>query len=137
MTMIERLARWRETGIINDAQHGTLSALVQRQRMSVFFELNGIPREVSVQDRAQQPTSPQAMKADPSDPRQIGASMPGMVVTIAVQVGDPVKKGQTVLSLEAMKMETTLHAEVSGIVAQVLVQPGSQVDAGDLLIRIE
>jgi pyruvate carboxylase len=106
-------------------------------RRTVFFELNGIPREVSVQDRAQQPTSPQAMKADPNDPRQIGASMPGMVVTIAVQVGDPVKKGQTVLSLEAMKMETTLHAEVKGIVAEILVQPGSQVEAGDLLMRIE
>ena len=63
--------------------------------------------------------------------------MPGLVVTVSVQVGDSVKKGHKLLSQEAMKMETTINAEVDGTVADVLVKPGSQVETGDLLIRFE
>jgi pyruvate carboxylase len=106
-------------------------------RRTVFFEVNGIPREVSVQDLAQQPLTPAAVKADPTDAKQIGAGMPGLVVTVAVQPGDAIKKGQKLLSLEAMKMETTINADVDGVVADVLVKPGSQVETGDLLIRFE
>jgi pyruvate carboxylase len=106
-------------------------------RRTVFFEVNGIPREVSVQDHSQELETPAAVKADASDPKQVGTSMPGLVVTVAVQAGDSVKKGQKLLSLEAMKMETTIHAELNGILAEVLVKPGSQVEAGDLLIRFE
>jgi pyruvate carboxylase len=106
-------------------------------RRTVFFEVNGIPREVSVQDLSLEPEIPAAVKADANDPKQIGAAMPGLVVTVAVQPGDFVKKGQTLLSLEAMKMETTIHAEINGVLAEVLVKPGSQVEPGDLLIRFE
>jgi pyruvate carboxylase len=62
--------------------------------------------------------------------------MPGLVVTVAVSAGDAVKKGQKLLSLEAMKMETTINAELDGAIAEVLVKPGSQVETGDLLIRL-
>jgi pyruvate carboxylase len=92
---------------------------------------------VNVQDHSQQPEAPSAIKADANDPRQVGATMPGLVVTVAVQAGDVVKKGQKLLSLEAMKMETTIHAETNGVLAEVLVKPGSQVETGDLLIRFE
>jgi pyruvate carboxylase len=68
---------------------------------------------------------------------QVGAPMPGMVVTVAVGVGDSVKAGQKVLSLEAMKMESTLYAERDGKVAELLVSPGTKVDTGDLLLRLE
>jgi pyruvate carboxylase len=61
--------------------------------------------------------------------------MPGMVVTVSVKVGDVVKKGQRLLSLEAMKMETTVNAALDGVVAEMLVKPGSQVETGDLMIR--
>jgi pyruvate carboxylase len=77
------------------------------------------------------------VKADPADPKQVGAGMPGMVVTVGVKVGDAVAKGQKLLSLEAMKMETTIYSEVDGKVAEVLVKPGSRVETGDLLVRIE
>ena len=63
--------------------------------------------------------------------------MPGMVVTVAVQEGNAVTKGQKLLTMEAMKMETTLYAEQDGKIAQVLVQPGVQVDTGDLVIQLE
>jgi pyruvate carboxylase len=61
--------------------------------------------------------------------------MPGLVVTVTVAPGEQVSKGQKLLTLEAMKMETTVYAEVSDRVAEVLVRPGTQVEAGDLLLR--
>lgn len=59
-----------------------------------------------------------------------------MVVTVAASEGDKVTKGQKVMVLEAMKMETTLYAEKAGSVEQVLVKPGTRVDAGDLMMVI-
>ena len=102
---------------------------------NVFFELNGQPRDVTVIDRSLEPTEKRALKADPADTKQVGASMPGMVVTVAIQPGDSVKKGQKLLTVEAMKMETTIAAERDGKIADVLVKPGSQVSTGDLLLK--
>jgi pyruvate carboxylase len=101
---------------------------------TVFFELNGQPREVTVADHSLDETSSRRHKADPANPNQVGASMPGMVVTIAVRPGDQVVKGQKLLMIEAMKMQTTLAAERDGRVSDVHVQPGTQVEAGDLLV---
>jgi pyruvate carboxylase len=63
--------------------------------------------------------------------------MPGAVVQVAVAVGEQVAAGQKLLTLEAMKMETTLYAERAGRIAEVLTRAGSQVEAGDLLVRYE
>ena len=63
--------------------------------------------------------------------------MPGMVVAVAVKAGDGVKKGQKLMTLEAMKMETMINAEFDGKVTEVLVKSGSQVETGDLLVVIE
>jgi pyruvate carboxylase len=104
---------------------------------SVFFELNGQPREVTVPDHALEGDVVQRTKADPKNPNQIGSSMPGLVVVVAVQPGNPVVAGQKLLTLEAMKMETTVLAERDGRVAQVHVEAGTQVEAGDLLITLE
>ncbi len=102
---------------------------------TVFFELNGQPRDVTVIDKSLEPTQKAAVKADPNDMRQVGASMPGMVVTVAVQAGDSVKKGQKLMTVEAMKMETTINAERDGKIADILVKPGSQVATGDLMLK--
>lgn len=106
-------------------------------KRTVFFELNGQPREVMVFDKSLEGSTNQAVKANESDAGEIGSSMPGMVVTVSVAEGDSVAKGQKLLSLEAMKMETTIYAEVAGTVSQVLVKPGSQVETGDLLVKID
>ncbi len=106
-------------------------------KRTVFFELNGQPRDVTVVDLSLEPETKQQVKADPSQPGHVGASMPGMVVTVAVQPGDSVAKGQMLMSLEAMKMETNLYAEREGKIGQLLVAPGSQVESGDLLVTIE
>ena len=109
----------------------------QDGRRTVFFELNGQPREVTVIDRALEPETPRRRKADPSNPAHIAADMPGMVVTVAVQAGDLVAKGQKLVMLEAMKMQTTVGAPRDGRIAEVLVQPGTQVETGDLLVTME
>ena len=100
------------------------------------FSLNyGQPRSVSVIDRTLEGTIQQRPKADVGNPRDIGAPMPGLIVTVAVKPGDTVKKGDKILSLEAMKMETTVYAEQDGTLSEVLVSPGSPVEAGELVAR--
>lgn len=103
----------------------------------VFFELNGQPREVVVIDRSLAREHKAHPKADPTNPNHLGAPMPGLVVRVMVHPGELVEKGQKLLSLEAMKMEMTIYAERSGRIAEILVQPGTQVAAGDLLLRYE
>ncbi|HUE74610.1 MAG TPA: pyruvate carboxylase [Pirellulaceae bacterium] len=104
---------------------------------TVFFELNGQPREVSVLDKSLEASAARNVQADPSNPKHVGASMPGMVVTVGVKVGDKVKPGQKLFTLEAMKMETNVTSEVKGVVESVLVKPGSRVEAGDLLLTMQ
>ncbi|RIK77546.1 MAG: pyruvate carboxylase [Planctomycetota bacterium] len=104
---------------------------------TVFFELNGQPREVTVRDRSLTPDEAVRPKAEAGNAKQIGASMPGMVVTVAVQPGDKIARGQKLLTLEAMKMETTIAADADGQVAAVHVSTGTQVAAGDLLITLK
>ncbi|MGH8295725.1 MAG: pyruvate carboxylase, partial [Steroidobacteraceae bacterium] len=101
---------------------------------TVFFELNGQPRSVRVADRSQVAKRPPQRKAEPGNPRQVGAPMPGTVATVAVTAGRKVARGDLIATLEAMKMETAVRAEADGEVAEVLVIPGQQVDAKDLLV---
>jgi pyruvate carboxylase len=105
-------------------------------KRTLFFELNGQPREIVITDRSLASSIQEAPKADPSDPNQIGAPLPGLVVGVAIQVGDPVRKGQKLLTIEAMKMETTLYAERGGRVVDLLTSVGRQIETGDLLVRI-
>ena len=104
---------------------------------TVFFELNGQPRDVTVVDKSLEPKASANLKADTANPKHVGASMPGMISTIAVQAGDAVTKGQKLLSLEAMKMETNIAADRDGKIAQVFIKRGIQVAAGDLLMTFE
>jgi pyruvate carboxylase len=102
---------------------------------TVFFELNGQPRSVSVADRTLEATVQRRPKAAAGDAREVGSPMPGLIVTVAIRPGDQVTKGQKLLSLEAMKMETTVYAERDGKIAEVLVAPGTPVEAGELIVR--
>jgi pyruvate carboxylase len=104
---------------------------------TVFFELNGQPREVLVADKTLTAEVRKRPKADKNDPLHIGSPMPGLVVSVVVTAGEQVAKGQKLCTLEAMKMETTVYAEQAGRVAEVLVKPGTQVEGGDLLLRLE
>ena len=101
---------------------------------TVFFELNGLPRSVRVQDRSQVAKRAPQRKAEVGNPKQVGAPMPGTIATIAVTVGRKVARGDVLATLEAMKMETAVRAETDGEVTEVLARPGQQVDAKDLLV---
>ena len=102
---------------------------------TVFFELNGQPRRVKVPDRLHGGSAAKSRrKAEPGNDAHVGAPMPGVVSTLAVSQGQTVKAGDVLLSIEAMKMETALHAERDGMVGEVLVRAGDQIDAKDLLI---
>ena len=102
----------------------------------VFFELNGQPQTVIVRDNSLSHEIHQNEKADPADPSHLAAPMPGLVVALEVSVGERVRQGDTLVVLEAMKMQSAIPAGKSGIVKRVVVSPNHVVDTGDLLVVI-
>ena len=104
---------------------------------TIFFELNGQPREVTIRDNALRATVQARPKADPSVPGQVGAPIPGAISSIVVELGQQVKKGDRLLILEAMKMQSTVYAPVDGKVTKKLVSVADKVEAKDLLLVIE
>ncbi len=105
-------------------------------RRTIFFELNGQPREVKVTDRSLAPTGPGRRMADETDATHVAAPMPGLVVAVSARAGEAVTRGDRLLSIEAMKMETGVFAERDGVIAEVLVSAGTQVETKQLLMVI-
>ena len=105
---------------------------------TVFFELNGQPREVTVRDRSLEVKEPARAKADPAQagPDRRADSGRGLDRRGGAE-SDRSKKGDRLLVMEAMKMQSTVYAPVAGKVTQLLVQPGEHVEAKDLLLVIE
>ncbi|MBQ2641497.1 MAG: pyruvate carboxylase [Lachnospiraceae bacterium] len=104
---------------------------------NVHFELNGQRRDVAVPDPSAVSSTKQVVIADPSDLSQIGAPIPGLITKINCKKGDKVKKNDVVAVIEAMKMETSVSAPMDGVIDEVLVSEASQVQAGELLIKME
>lgn len=105
-------------------------------QVEFFFELNGQPRTVSVRDASAATLAFARRKAQEGNDRHVAAPMPGAVTTLAVQAGQKVAAGDVFLTLEAMKMETTLHAPQDGTIAEIFVAVGDRVDAMDLLVEM-
>ena len=103
----------------------------------VFFELNGQPRTIRVPNRLVKSTTTVRPKAEAGNANHIGAPMPGVVASVAVTAGQDVKEGDLLLTIEAMKMETGIHAERDAKVKAVHASAGGQIDAKDLLIELE
>jgi len=106
-------------------------------RRIMYFELNGQPREIFIRDHAAKVSELARRKADPQDPGQLGASMPGKVLKVLVTAGDKVRKGEHLLVSEAMKMETTIQAPMDGKIKAVHVKAGDAIETGDLLVEME
>ena len=104
---------------------------------NVKFELNGMRREVAVQDKTAIASVKQVTLADPEDKSQVGASIPGAVTRVDVKPGDKVAENQVIAVVEAMKMETSIVARIDGVVDEILVKPGQTVVAGELLATIK
>ncbi len=105
-------------------------------RRVVSFEFNGMPREATTLDRSLQTKSVSRPKADAAKPNEVGAPIPGMVSSLSVGVGAKVAKGDKILTLEAMKMQTTLYAPADSVIDEILAQAGEAVDTGDLIVRL-
>ena len=103
---------------------------------TLFFELNGQPREVNVRDRALRVVERAHPKADPADPGQVAAPTAGVISGIAVQANHTVERGAKLLTLEAMKMQSNIYAPISGRILKLLVTSGQHVEAKDLLVTI-
>jgi pyruvate carboxylase len=103
---------------------------------TLFFELNGQPREINVRDRALRILAPAHPKADSADPGQVAAPTAGMVTSIAVEPNQTVARNAKLLTLEAMKMQSNVYAPVAGRISKIHVAPGQQVEARDLLFTI-
>ena len=101
----------------------------------VFFELNGQPRIVTVPNRSVTTIRPARRKVDDSDPKQVGAPMPGTISAILVREDQTVNQGEPLLAIEAMKMEAQLTAPRNGTIKAILVHAGEQIDAKDLLVE--
>lgn len=101
----------------------------------LFFELNGQPRMIRVAkpDARNKAALP---KAEDGNLKHIGAPMPGMVVTVAVKAGQKVAKGDPLVSIEAMKMETQIRADFDATIKRVVATTGQSVSAKDLLIEL-
>ncbi|MGD9841580.1 MAG: pyruvate carboxylase [Steroidobacteraceae bacterium] len=101
---------------------------------TVFFELNGEPRSLKVADRSQVAAKPPRRKAEISNDRHVAAPMPGTVAVVHVKANAKVSKGDVLVTIEAMKMETAVRAEYDGEVAEVITRLGESIDTKDLLL---
>ncbi len=104
---------------------------------TVYFELNGQPREVVIKDLNVKATVQQRPKADKSNTKHIGASMPGTVIKVLSEKGDKVQKGDHLMITEAMKMETTVQAPFDGVIKEIYVGNNEAIHVEDLLIEFE
>ncbi|WP_435258194.1 pyruvate carboxylase [Thioclava sp. FR2] len=105
--------------------------------VKVFFELNGQPRVIRVPNRAIKAKTAAKPKAQEGNNAHVGAPMPGSIASVAVSVGQKVRAGDLLVTIEAMKMETGLHADREATVKALHVHAGSQIEAKDLLVELE
>jgi len=115
----------------------TMSEVHDDGTRTVFFELNGQPRSVRVADRSQVVKRPPRRQAEPDHADQIGAPMPGTVATVNVATGQAVARGDVLVTIEAMKMETSVRADRDCKVKEVIARPGEHIEAKDLLVVLE
>ncbi|WP_068672509.1 pyruvate carboxylase [Oceanobacillus sp. Castelsardo] len=104
---------------------------------TVYFELNGQPRQITVKDESIQSSVATRAKVDKGNEKQIGATMPGTVLEVNCSKGDHVDKGDYLLTTEAMKMETTIQAPYKGVIKEIHVVKGDSIAVDDLLIEFE
>ncbi len=125
------IERGKTLVIVNQASSG----VDDKGMVTIFFEINGQPRRIKVPNRAHGASGSAARrKAEPGNAAHVGAPMPGVISRVFANAGQDVKAGDVLVSIEAMKMETALHAERDGKIAEVLVRPSDQIDAKDLLV---
>jgi len=105
-------------------------------KRTVTYELNVMTREAFIADKSLAAKVKHRAKADLTDASQVPAPIPGLIATISVSVGHKVAKGDKLLMMEAMKMQTTVMAPFDGVVEQIFVAIGDTVESKDLLVKL-
>jgi pyruvate carboxylase len=105
-------------------------------RRTVTYELNGITRETQIADKSAKAVAKSRPKADPAEPLQVGAPIPGIITSVNVSVGTKLAKGDKMFTMEAMKMQTTIYAQADGVVSEINVAVGENVESKDLLAKM-
>ncbi|WP_438955716.1 pyruvate carboxylase [Cognatiyoonia sp.] len=137
MSPSEEIVAEIDPGKILEIRMQAVSDVNEDGEVKVFFELNGQPRTVRVMNHLVEAKKVSRPKAEDGNANHIGAPMPGVVATVAAKAGVEVKEGDLLLTIEAMKMETGIHAERDAVVKAVHVSAGGQIDAKDLLVEFE
>ncbi|MDR3596188.1 pyruvate carboxylase [Clostridium sp.] len=128
-----------KTMIVQLIEIGKLDAEGNR---TLDFEINGNRREIKIKDKTERIIGNSnvdnlSRMADPDNKLEIGASIPGTIIKVLVKEGDSVKEGESLLVIEAMKMETNIVASSTGIIEAVFAEEGKQVKTGELLVKIK
>lgn len=128
-----------KTMIVQLIEIGKLDAEGNR---TLDFEINGNRREIKIKDKTERIISGakednNSKMADPDNKLEVGASIPGTIIKVLVNEGQEVKEGESLLVIEAMKMETNIVAATSGTVESVLIKEGQQVKTGELLMKLK
>lgn len=106
-------------------------------KRTLFFNLNGQRREVTIKDANIKTLVAVKQKAEPTNREHIGATMSGSVLKVLVKKGEKVEKGQPLLITEAMKMETTIEAHYDGVIEYIHASEGEPIQSGDLLLELK
>jgi len=114
----------------------TVGSPDEQGQRTVTYELNGIARDTMITDAQIAPKGAQRAKADDADPSQIGAPIPGLIAEVHVRVGQKVQKGERLIMMEAMKMQTSINAPADGTISNLAVAFGDHVEIKDLLIQL-
>jgi pyruvate carboxylase len=137
MTEGEEISAEIDPGKTLEIRLQTVGETAEDGDVRVFFELNGQPRTIRVPNRKVAAQTAKRPKAEAGNAKHIGAPMPGVVATVGATAGKPVHAGDLLLTIEAMKMETGIHADRDGVIKAVHVHAGAQIDAKDLLVELE
>ncbi|MCM4159989.1 pyruvate carboxylase [Antarcticibacterium flavum] len=102
--------------------------------VDVFFKVNGQTRAVKIKDRSVKVEKVSHVKADKSNPKEVGAPLQGSLASVLVKAGQEVKKNEPLFIIEAMKMETTITSNTAGEIEKVVLPAGEMVFADDLVV---
>ena len=104
---------------------------------TLYFTVDGQKQEIQIRDAHQKSAGLQHQLAEPTDKNQIGAPMAGKIVSVAIKQGQQVAKGDALFVIEAMKMETTVHAPFAGTVTHLYVEAGALIKSQELLAKLQ
>jgi biotin carboxyl carrier protein len=122
------------------ASNGQLELLIDSQRVTAYVSADGAKRWVTINGQTVVLTKSAGTNRKSSGHEHasdLGAPMPGVVRSVNVAEGEAVKKGQTLLTVEAMKMEIRIQAPRDGIVGKLFIKPGQTVEREQVLIEID